>query len=239
VRIAIVSDIHGNRTALEAVIADLKHASPDLVLHGGDLADGGANPAWVVDRIRELGWQGVLGNTDEMLFQPKSLSDFAAKHTRFELLFAAIEETAAWTRRALGPERLKWLATLPRVHIEDTFALVHAGPESTWVAPSHEAPDAELETVYAPLGRPIAIYAHIHRPFVRRTANLAIANTGSVSLSYDGDPHAAYLLVEDGGPVIRRVGYDVEAEAKAIAESGLPHGEWIAKTLRCASFQMP
>ena len=50
-RIAIVSDIHGNRTAFEAVLADLKQTSPDLILHGGDLADSGASPAEIVDRI--------------------------------------------------------------------------------------------------------------------------------------------------------------------------------------------
>src|SRR3989442_10258227 len=66
-RIAILSDVHGNRTAFEAVLADLGQTSPDLILHGGDLADGGASPAEIVDRIRDLGWQGVLGNTDEML----------------------------------------------------------------------------------------------------------------------------------------------------------------------------
>jgi len=59
-RIAIVSDIHGNLTALEAVLADLRlGTAPDLILHGGDLAPGGARPAEVVDRIRQLGWEGV------------------------------------------------------------------------------------------------------------------------------------------------------------------------------------
>ena len=67
-RIAIVSDIHGNRTALEAVLADLKHTLPDLIFHGGDLAQGGSSPVEIVDRIRDLGWPGVLGNTDETLF---------------------------------------------------------------------------------------------------------------------------------------------------------------------------
>lgn len=69
-RIAIVSDIHGNRTALEAVLADLRQTSPDLILHGGDLADSGSSPVEIVDRVRDLGWQGVIGNTDEMLFAP-------------------------------------------------------------------------------------------------------------------------------------------------------------------------
>lgn len=78
-RIAIVSDIHGNRTALEAVLADLRQTAPDLIFHGGDLADGGASPVEVLDQIRDLGWQGVVGNTDEMLFQPESLEEFASQ----------------------------------------------------------------------------------------------------------------------------------------------------------------
>jgi 3',5'-cyclic AMP phosphodiesterase CpdA len=77
-RIAIVSDIHGNRTAFEAVLADLRQTAPDLILHGGDLADNGSSPVEIVDRIRTLGWQGVVGNTDEMLFDPESLARFAA-----------------------------------------------------------------------------------------------------------------------------------------------------------------
>ena len=72
-RIAIVSDIHGNRTAFEAVLADLRNTSPDVVLHGGDLAGPGAGPVEVVDQIRDLGWSGVVGNTDELLFRPESL----------------------------------------------------------------------------------------------------------------------------------------------------------------------
>lgn len=76
-RIAIVSDIHGNLTAFEAVLADLKRTSPDLVLQGGDLADSGSAPEEIVDRIRALGWRGVLGNTDEMLARPETLDSFA------------------------------------------------------------------------------------------------------------------------------------------------------------------
>src|SRR5580700_2907376 len=78
-RIAILSDIHGNRTAFEAVLADLCATAPDLILHGGDLAFGGAGPVEIVDRIRDLGWQGVVGNTDEMLFRPESLEEFASQ----------------------------------------------------------------------------------------------------------------------------------------------------------------
>src|ERR1700751_2297429 len=105
-RIAILSDIHGNRTAFEAVLADLRQTAPDLVLHGGDLADAGASPVKIVDRIRDLGWQGVVGNTDEMLATPESLEEFANNPPRLPSLFAAIREMAAVTRETLGEERL-------------------------------------------------------------------------------------------------------------------------------------
>ena len=67
-RIAIVSDIRGIRTAFDAVLTYLWQTSPGLVLHGGDRADSGASLAEIVDRIRDLSCQGVLGNTDKMLF---------------------------------------------------------------------------------------------------------------------------------------------------------------------------
>jgi predicted phosphodiesterase len=238
-RIAILSDIHGNRTAFEAVLADLRQTSPDLILHGGDLADGGASPAEIVDRIRDLGWQGVVGNTDEMLFMPESLTEFANQSPKLQPLFTAIEEMAAATREALGEERLAWLRSLPRIQIHGPMALVHASPETPWRAPAPEASDAELESVYGPLGQPIAIYAHIHRSYIRSVAGRIVANTGSVSLSYDGDRRAAYLLLDESKPAIRRVEYDVDREVKALSGCGLPHADWIARILESGSAQMP
>lgn len=238
-RIAIVSDVHGNRTAFEAVLADLRQTSPDLILHGGDLADGGASPVEIVDRIRDLGWQGVVGNTDEMLFMPESLQDFARQSPQLQPLFAAVEEIAVATREALGAERLGWLRSLPRMQIRGPMALVHASPESRWRAPAPAASDAELESVYGPLGRPIAVYAHIHRSYIRSVAGMIVANTGSVSLSYDGDRRAAYLLLDESKPAIRRVEYDVDSELEALAASGLPHAGWMARILESASPQMP
>ena len=170
-RIAIVSDIHGNLTAFEAILADLRETAPDLILHGGDLADAGARPAEAVDRIRALGWPGVMGNTDELLFRPASLAEFASQSAQaLRPVFVAVEELAASTREALGEERLAWLQSLPRTLVQDPVALVHASLESLWRAPSPEAADAELAQVYGPLGQPIAVYAHIHRlPCAPRT----------------------------------------------------------------------
>ncbi len=238
-RIAIVSDIHGNLTALEAVLADLRETSPDLVLHAGDIPHGGAHPVEVLDRIRDLGWPGVQGNTDELLFRPASLTEFGSRTPKLQPLWDVIEEMAAAERDALGVERLAWLKAIPFKHVVDSMALVHASPESCWKAPIPEASDAELESVYAPLGQPIAVYAHVHCPFVRSLSSLTAVNTGSVSLSHDGDPRASYLLLDGLTPQIRRVAYDVDRELKALADSWLPHADWIAKILQAARPQTP
>jgi predicted phosphodiesterase len=251
-RIAIVSDIHGNRTAFDAVLADLRETSPDLILHGGDLADGGASPVEIVDQIRDLGWPGVVGNVDEMLFRPEALQEFRSPLlnlnsaealkalSRFpQTLSDAIEEMAAATREALGEERIAWLSNLPGAQFHGAMALVHASPQSFWRAPNASATDEELQTAYGRLGRPIAVYGHIHRSYVRHLPNLTVVNTGSVSLSYDGDPRAAYLLLDESEPTIRRVEYDVEQEVRALHDRGIPHADWVAKMLKTASPQMP
>ena len=105
-RIAVVSDIHGNPVAFEAVRKDLAETSPDLILHGGDLAHGGSDPVAVVDALRDLGWPGVAGNADELLWRPESLPVF---------LKDTIGALAAAERELLGEERLAWLrGILPR-----------------------------------------------------------------------------------------------------------------------------
>ena len=197
-RIAIVSDIHGNRTAFEAVLADLRDRAPDLILHGGDLGDNGSSPAEVLDQIRDLGWPGVLGNTDEMLFAPETLREFASRAPELHAMFAAIEEMNAASRELLGEGRLAWLRGLPRVVREGPVAVVHASPGSCWSSPGVTANDAELADVYGPLGSKVAVYGHIHCPFVRTAGGLTVANSGSVGLPYDGDQRASYLLVDGG-----------------------------------------
>jgi putative phosphoesterase len=238
-RIAIVSDIHDNLTAFEAVLADLRETSPDLVLHGGDLVSFGSSPAEVVDRMRDLGWPGVFGNTDEAIARPETLEEFAAQSPAPQSLWDAVREMTAFTRDALGEERIAWLGALPRVVVHPAVALVHASPATAWRSPLADSTDAELESAYSPLGQAIAVYGHIHQPFVRGVAGFTVINTGSVSQSFDGDPRASYLLIDNAAPKIRRVEYDLEREIKAIVASGLPHAEWSARTLRAARPQMP
>jgi hypothetical protein len=146
---------------------------------------------------------------------------------------------AVSTREALGEERLAWLRGLPRTQIHAPMALGHASPESPWRAPAPEASDAELESVYGPLGQPIAIHAHIHRSYIRNLSGMIVANTGSVSLSYDGDRRASYLLLNESKPTIRRVEYDLDRELKALSGCNLPHADWVARILDSGYPQMP
>jgi predicted phosphodiesterase len=221
------------------VLADLRETSPDLILHGGDLVSGGSSPAEAVDRILDLGWRGVFGNTDEALTKPETLEEFAVQSSAPGSLWDAVREMTAFTRDVLGEKRIAWLGALPRVVIHPPLALVHASPASAWRSPLADAADAELEAAYSPLGQAIAVYGHIHQPFVRGVAGLTVINTGSVSQSLDGDPRASYLLLDNGTPKLRRVEYDLEREINAITASGLPHSAWMARTPRAAHPQMP
>src|ERR1051326_2860542 len=112
-RIAVVSDIHGNLAALEAVIADLRRQAPDLVLQGGDLPYGGCHAAEVMDRVAELGWSGVMGNTDEVLWNTDGLKNLMAEAPKLASLLRIIEECAVATKGLIGESRLQKLQELP------------------------------------------------------------------------------------------------------------------------------
>ena len=238
-RVAIVSDVHGNRRALDAVLADLRQVAPDLVVHGGDLAYGGAHPAEIIDQVRSLGWTGVRRNTDEMLWAPKSLTEFAVKAPKLGSLLSRIQEIIPPTLASIGEERLRWLEGFPYAYSGEEFCLVHASPGDLWRAPMPNASDEELQSTYSSLGAPIVVYGHIHCSYVRRLPGMTVANAGSVSQSYDGDRRASYLVLDREKVSIRRVEYDVESEAEDVLHSGLPHAEWLARILLAGKYVPP
>jgi len=240
-RVAIVSDVHGNLTAFEAVLADIDRQAPDLVLHGGDIALMGAQPAEVIDRVRELGWSGVVGNTDEVLWRPDERARLEKLAPKLGALLRLIfEQYAPATAELLGHERVQWLEQLPAEHRVDDLVLIHATPGDLWRAPAPDAEDAELSAAYAPLHAATAVYGHIHRPYTRSaTPGLTVANSGSVGMPWDEDPRASYLLIEDGRPHVIRVGYDVEREAAIMLGSGYPDAPRLAEMRRLGMFIRP
>lgn len=244
-RIAIIADIHGNLTALDAVLADLRRQKPDLILHGGDLPYGGSNPAEVIDCIVHEGWKGVLGNTDEMLWDTSARPALEASAPQLKPLFKVLFDLCGpATNKMIGPSRLAWLRALPtELRFEDprheNLTLMHASPGNLWRAPMDTADDAELEKTYKQLNAAIVVYCHIHRPFIRRIGSMTVCNTGSVGSPYDGDHRASYLLIDDGKSAIRRVAYDTEKEIGRLLASDYPYKEWIAEMRRKGSYVPP
>jgi putative phosphoesterase len=240
VRLAVVSDIHGNMRALESVVRDLKLQSPDVVVHGGDLVVIGPRPREVLDFVRAAGWQGVLGNTDQMLFDASGRAELEGRspgiHKWLQILF---DDLAPWAGDRLTPDQVRWLQDLPTEWRSNGVALVHAAPNDLWRAPLPDSPDEELLRVYGGLGASLTVYGHIHRPYVRRVGALVVANAGSVGLPYDGDPRASYLLIDELVPAVRRVAYDLDKAASDGLGSGYPLGSWLGEVLRQARFRMP
>jgi putative phosphoesterase len=240
VRTAVVSDIHGNLVALEAVIADLDREAPDLIVHGGDLSMIGPRPAEVIDLVREKGWPGVLGNTDELLFDASTRADQERKAPNLRDWLAVLYDTLGpWARSRLRDEQVSWLASLPREWRSEELVLLHAAPADLWRAPMQGASDDELRQIYGDLNASLVIYGHIHRPFVRRLAGLTVANSGSVGLPYDGDWRPSYLLIDEDVPVVKRVEYDLERAQRDARETGFLLAGWLSAVQRHGRFHRP
>jgi predicted phosphodiesterase len=235
-RIAVVSDIHANLSALEAVIADLRRTGADLIVNGGDLMSGGPRPAEVIDRIREMNWPGVYGNTDEMLWMPQRVSETLQAPHLHRIRNLMLEHTIPTTLDAIGEERLGWLRGLPRRWSEGGLSVVHAVPDDVWPIVPPIASDEELQRIYGVLGSRRVVYGHIHQPYVRRLPAFTVANSGAVSQSFDGDRRAAYALIDEQEVKIRRIEYDVDTEIRLLLDSGDPFAESTAGTLRTGRY---
>jgi putative phosphoesterase len=236
VRVAIISDFHGNLTALDAIVSDLKQQKPDVVFHGGDLATAGCNPAEVIDCIADAGWTGVLGNTDEMLWDESGIGALQASTSRLSTLLSALKEFASTTTRMIGAQRIAWLKQLPPELRHEDLVLLHASPGNVWKAPMDTADDQAFIEAYSSLNAGTVVYCHIHRPFIRRVGEMTVCNCGSVGSPYDGDPRASYLMIDDGESAIRRVEYDVEKEIERLLASDYPQKEWIAVLRRSGTY---
>jgi diadenosine tetraphosphatase ApaH/serine/threonine PP2A family protein phosphatase len=174
-----------------------------------------------------------------MLWAPESLTKFAATAPKLSPLVAILQEMIPPTLASIGEKRLRWLEELPFLYSQEGFSLVHASPNDLWRAPMPNASNEELQSNYAALRAQIAVYGHIHRPYIRRLPGMTVANTGSVSQSYDGDRRASYLVIDGESIAIRRVEYDVESEAEELLHSGLPHADWMSRILLAGEYCPP
>jgi putative phosphoesterase len=219
-RVAIVSDIHGNLMALDAVMTDLERQDLDDVWCGGDLAWGGPWASECIARVRDLGWKTVRGNTDVWITgDPQTVTDPADRDR--------LEATAK--QHAISPDDARWLLDLPLgVTGPGSLLLVHGTPVSPFVAPQPEASAAEFVPYEGQAA--VVIYGHVHKAFVRRLADgTIVANAGSVGLPLDGEA-ATYLIVDQTGPDVtlihRRVPFDRRAGLAQARTIGGPVGEF-------------
>lgn len=247
----MISDIHGNLFALEAVRKALKKEKPDVVLVAGDLVMNGPEPAATINAIREMESDGAIvvqGNTDVAVAD----ADYAAA---FPWLLEygipdSMRAAAEWAHDALEDEHLAWLRRLPaerRVRIgDDLVLLTHASPGSqTQGFDQGLDPSTTTERMSRTDARVICC-GHTHMPEVREFGWKVIVNAGSAGYVFDGDPTASWALVtidgsgsdgddEDGSTVtaeIRRAEFDVLTVSNLISARGLPGDVYRAATVR-------
>lgn len=234
-RYALISDIHANLPALDAVLADIEKRVVAGTYHLGDLV--GYTP-WAdqtVSRIRDLRIPGVAGNYDSTV-----ASDY--KHCGCKYEDPKQEELSHvsydWTRRHVSPETKQFLGSLPfRLDVRTTgghlpgptVILVHGTPTLNTLYWTEDRPEGFSRKMIAHAGAragDVLAFGHTHKPWQRDIDGVHLVNTGSVGRPKDGDWRAGYALIELDGDRYRseivRVEYDLEKAMTGIRESGLP-----------------
>ena len=227
VRIAIVSDIHGNLRGLDACLADLaEQGGADAIVAAGDYCMDGPQPAEVIDRLIALGALCVRGNTDRVLAD----AAFADEH----------DEELRWYRERIGETRLGWLRDLPFSRSfgdgADGLLVVHANPKTDDEHIWPDASDEFLERITAGVRERTIAFGHLHLPYARVWRDRLFIDVASAGLPKDGDPRAGYALLtqRSGGWQVkhRRVPFDVERVARDIAKCGMPDAARRIRVLR-------
>jgi len=248
-RLAVLSDVHGNLLALEAVLADLAaQGAPDAVWVLGDLVAFCPWPAETLARLRALPDVALLqGNTDRYLvtgrrpvFPVRSPEEWAAMPTRL----AERDANFRWTVERLSCTDYEFLRALPpRLEMEipshGRVVAVHASPTDDEATLYPDIPDGQIRPHLSGLEARLLLYGHTHRPMDRVVDGIRLVNDGSAGLPLDGDPRPAYALLDFAGGqcavTIRRVAYDVEAVVAELERVEHPARAWVTRTLRHAA----
>ena len=247
-RLAVLSDVHGNLPALEAVLADAAaQGAPDVTWVLGDLVAFCPWPAETLARLRALPNVAFLqGNTDRYLVTGRrptlpvhSPEDWVAAPARL----AGRDGNFRWTVERLSYADYEFLRDLPpRLEMEapgyGRVVAVHATPTDDETVLLPDTPDEEVLRYLSSLDTRLLLYGHTHRPVDRTVGGLRLVNDGSVGLPLDGDPRPAYALLDfEGGQYtvsIRRVVYDVEMVVAELERVEHPASAWVGQILHRA-----
>ncbi|MHB1843707.1 MAG: metallophosphoesterase family protein [Deltaproteobacteria bacterium] len=238
-RIAALSDVHGNLRALEAVFEDMdRQGAFDLVVAGGDHVLKGPFPSETWDLLQDRADALLEGNTDAYLSGRIDLKALLRPgHWKNDLV--------DWTRGRLGPQRVNRLRGLafevtcePRKGRKAQF--VHANPKNLEDSLDPDAPESALEPLCRGVDADLLVFGHVHIPYVRQLGELTLCDVASAGNPKDGDVRPAWTAItfeRDGWKVEqRRVEYDVDAAAKDHVQSGMPAGEKLAQRLKHARY---
>jgi predicted phosphodiesterase len=214
VPLALVSDIHGNDLALATVVAELERLGVEQVFCLGDVAQGGSQPAEVLDRLARLGWPVILGNADAFLLEVDPSSPEPVTEEQLEQRARTLEQLSA-----AQLEQIR--AFLPTLDVEVdgvTLRAFHGSPRSYDDVVLPETPDAVAERLLGGSGVDLLAGGHTHLQWTRYVDGALYVNPGSVGLAYDrfdSDPVpievAEYALVTGGSVEFRRVPWQNES----------------------------
>ncbi|AOM82852.1 metallophosphoesterase family protein [Salisediminibacterium beveridgei] len=225
-KLALISDIHGNETALRAVLDDLsaKNASHVAVL--GDISFRGPKPKECLDLVRELHGKVIKGNADEWL--TRGIKKGEVPDQALEIM----KKEQAWAHSRMTEESLRHLQELPEeleLPLTNRIQLyiTHAVPGNLFNVIPEDAPNKTFNSFFEANPRAdFYAYGHIHIPHLRQFQGKSILNTGSVGLPFDGQAKASYVMLERMNDTIsttfHRVPYDVEKAVFDMTNSDYP-----------------
>mgnify|MGYP001824539197 FL=1 len=236
-QIALISDIHGNLPALEAVLTELQSEDIDQLICLGDVALFGPQPREVLARLRELSGTMVLGNTDAWALDPGPYEVRDEESYRYF-------DVESWGAQQLSPADLEYMGSfqpIVEVRIDEETNLIgyHGSPRALGELILATTPDDELETMLSGYQATLMAGGHSHTQMLRRFGATTLINPGSTGLPFLLDPStgrarnpswAEYAVVrrQAGGLRIdlRRTAYEPAQLIRAALSSGMPHAEW-------------
>jgi putative phosphoesterase len=236
--IALLSDVHGNAVALEAVLKDLEALGPDRMVCLGDVAGWGPQPSKCVRLLADSGCGVVQGNSDAWMLSPEPFENPTEEQRR-------TEEIDSWCLSQLSTEdlaKLRGYESTLEVPVGDDLSLLccHGSPQSFHDSMLSDTPGEALEVMLAGVAAKVIAAGHTHVPMLRRHGDLLLANPGSVGMPYirltgaqtRNPVWAEYALLShcDGllDVSLRRVPFDLEDLRAVTLASGMPHAEeWL------------
>ncbi|WP_134701810.1 metallophosphoesterase [Ammoniphilus sp. YIM 78166] len=238
-KLAFISDIHGNAVALEAVLRDIEIRQIDKIYVLGDLCYRGPEPKRALQLVQSLQTEVIKGNADEWVVRGVRAGEVP------EPVLEMMNREREWTLSHLDADDIQYLNNLP-MEIQGEYEGIsffgfHATPVSLFDIVPPDASEEVLKTTFmSGTNAEVYLYAHIHRPYVRYIGGKVVLNIGSVGLPFDGLPKASYAIVELGRDsfttTIQRVNYDIERVVQQYTESDYPNAEKMINVVRSGRF---